>query len=154
MITRYASLVAALLATEPAFAENLNADAAQRFVVGRMFSYTCFDGTRGAGRILSDGSVVGTIQVRGSGPVHPVSLPPGTLRIKGDAVCGVLNSIPIEPCFDLDKTDDQSFRGSISGLGAAYCEFTRLNDIAVRPPRQRPSEPLSLDLRRWRRAAP
>jgi hypothetical protein len=116
MITRYASLVTALLATEPAFAEYLNADAAQRFVVGRMFSYTCFDGTRGAGRILGDGSVVGTIQVRGSGPVHLVSLPPGTLRIKGDAVCGALSGIPIEPCFDLDKTDDQSFPGSISGL--------------------------------------
>jgi hypothetical protein len=97
MIMRYASLVAALLAAGPALAESLNPDAAQRFVVGKMFFYTCFDGTRGAGRIVSDGSVVGTIQVRGAGPVHAVSLPPGTLRIKGDAVCGSLRSIPIEP---------------------------------------------------------
>ena len=99
------------------------------------------------------GSVVGTIQVRGSGPVRSASLPAGTLRVKGDTVCASLSVIPIEPCFDLNKTDDQSFRGSISGLDSAYCDFTQLSDVAVRPRRHRPG-PLSLDPARWRRAAP
>jgi len=144
IVARYASLVAALLAAGPAVAEPLDADAARRFVVGKQFAFTCFDGTRGAGRIFADGSVMGTIQVRGSGPARSVWLPAGTLRIKGNAVCGSLRGIPIEPCFDLDKTDDQSFRGSVSGLNSAYCEFTRLNDVAVKPPPQRPGEALSL----------
>ena len=154
IVARYASLVAALLAAGPAVAEPLDADAARRFVVGKQFAFTCFDGTRGAGRIFADGSVMGTIQVRGSGPARSVWLPAGTLRIKGNAVCGSLRGIPIEPCFDLDKTDDQSFRGSVSGLNFAYCEFTRLNDVAARPPRQRPGEPVLPEPTRRRRAAP
>ena len=121
---------------------------------GKQFAFTCFDGTRGAGRIFADGSVMGTIQVRGSGPARSVWLPAGTLRIKGDAVCGSLRGIPIEPCLDLDKTDDQSFRGSVSGLNSAYCEFTRLNNVAMKPPRQRPGEALSLRPIRLRRTAP
>src|SRR5215467_4471940 len=106
MITRYAPFMLVLLAAGPAVAEPLDADAARRFVVGKQFAFTCFDGTRGAGRIFADGSVMGTIQVRGSGPARSVWLPAGTLRIKGNAVCGSLRGIPIEPCFDLDKTDD------------------------------------------------
>jgi hypothetical protein len=35
-----------------------------------------------------------------------------------------------EPCFHLEKTDDRSFRGSLSGLGFAYCDFTR-RDISA-----------------------
>src|SRR6516225_6597015 len=104
IVARYASLVAALLAAGPAVAEPLDADAARRFVVGKQFAFTCFDGTRGAGRIFADGSVMGTIQVRGSGPARSVWLPAETLRVKGDTVCGSLRGIPIEPCFDLDKT--------------------------------------------------
>jgi hypothetical protein len=34
---------------------------ARAFVVGKVFSYTCFEGTSGVGRIFPDGSVVGTI---------------------------------------------------------------------------------------------
>jgi hypothetical protein len=33
--------------------------------------------------------------------------------------------MPFEPCFHIEKTDDRSFRGSLSGLGFAYCDFTR-----------------------------
>ncbi|MEJ0075631.1 MAG: hypothetical protein WDO17_09315 [Alphaproteobacteria bacterium] len=29
------------------------------------------------------------------------------------------------PCFELNKTSERSFRGSISGFGFAYCDFTR-----------------------------
>jgi hypothetical protein len=45
--------------------------------------------------------------------------------VKGGSVCASLRGLPIEPCFNLQKVDDQTFRGSISGLGFAYCEFTR-----------------------------
>ena len=38
----------------PAFAGSMNADEARRFVAGKVFAFTCFDGTRGAGRILDD----------------------------------------------------------------------------------------------------
>ncbi len=31
--------------------------------------------------------------------------------------------MPFEPCFNLDKKDDRSFRGSVSGMGFAYCDF-------------------------------
>jgi hypothetical protein len=33
--------------------------------------------------------------------------------------------MPIQPCFNVNKTDHASFRGSISGLGFAYCDFSR-----------------------------
>jgi hypothetical protein len=36
-----------------------------------------------------------------------------------------VNGIPFHPCFDVDKTDQQSFRGSLSSLHFAYCDFTR-----------------------------
>jgi hypothetical protein len=31
----------------------------------------------------------------------------------------------MQPCFNLDRTDPVSFRGSVSGLRFAYCDFTR-----------------------------
>jgi hypothetical protein len=35
--------------------------------------------------------------------------------------------MPFEPCFRLYKLDQRSFRGAISGLSFAYCDFTRRN---------------------------
>jgi hypothetical protein len=90
-----------------------------------MFSYTCFEGTRGQGRVHADGSVVGSIQIRGQGPLRYAMLPAGTLRVKGESVCASLRGLPIEPCFNLERLNANSFRGSVSGLGFAYCEFTR-----------------------------
>jgi hypothetical protein len=145
MIPRYAIMIVTLLAAGPTLAESLDADAARRFVLGKLFAFTCFDGSRGAGRVYDDGSVVGTIQVRGSGPVHSVWLPAGTLKVKGGTVCASLNGIPIEPCFDLNRTDSQSFRGSVLGMNFAYCDFTHRLSITSRRPRQQLSEPLSLD---------
>jgi hypothetical protein len=31
--------------------------------------------------------------------------------------------MPFEPCFNLDKKDEVSFRGSVSGMSFAYCDF-------------------------------
>ena len=124
------ALLTGLLATLPAMAGEMSADEARRFVIGNMFSYICFEGTRGQGRVLPDGSVVGSIQLRGSSQVRYAALPPGTLRVKGEAVCASVRGLPVEPCFNLERISDNSFRGSISGLGFASCEFNRHNGRA------------------------
>jgi len=123
---RSALVLAALLAgTGSIAAEQLNVEAARQFVVGKLFAFNCFEGTRGAGRIYSDGSVAGTIQFGGSGPVRYVVLPPNTVRQQGQAVCASVAGVPFQPCFNVDRTDAQSFRGSVAGLRLAYCDFTR-----------------------------
>jgi len=124
---RVTMTVAALVVAGPAAAEQLNVDAARQFVVGKLFAFNCFEGTRGAGRIYVDGSVAGSVQFGGSGPVRYVVLPPGTVRAQGESVCASVSGLPMQPCFNVDKTDPQSFRGSVSGLHFAYCDFTRRN---------------------------
>ncbi len=122
---RVGACLVGLLAALPAMAAEMTADEARQFVVGKTFSYNCFEGTRGQGRVRPDLSVVGSIQFQGSGKVRYAVLPANTLRVKGGAVCASLRGLPIEPCFNLEKVDDYTFRGSISGLGFASCEFTR-----------------------------
>jgi hypothetical protein len=108
----------------PAIAgQMMNADEARRFVVGKVFAFTCFDGTRGAGRVLDDMGAAGAVQFNGSGPMRHVRLPGNTLQVRGQAVCASIKGIPFEPCFNLDKKDERSFRGSVSGMGFAYCDF-------------------------------
>ena len=122
---REVALVVGLLAAVPAIAGEMSAEEARRFVIGKMFSYTCFEGTRGQGRVHPDGSVVGSIQFQGQGPMRYATLPAGTLQVRGESVCASLRGLPIQPCFNLDRTSETSFRGSVAGLGFAYCEFTR-----------------------------
>ena len=119
--------VTALAVAGPAAAEQLNVEAARQFVLGKLFAFNCFEGTHGAGRIYVDGSVAGNVQFGGSGPVRYVVLPPGTVRAQGESVCASVSGLPMQPCFNVDKTDPQSFRGSVSGLRFAYCDFTRRN---------------------------
>jgi hypothetical protein len=107
----------------PALAGMMTADEARRFVAGKVFAFTCFDGTRGAGRILDDMGAAGAVQFSGGGPVRHIRLPGNTLQIRGQAVCASIKGIPFEPCFNLDKTDERSFRGSVSGMAFAYCDF-------------------------------
>jgi hypothetical protein len=114
-----------LAAALPAVAGEMKPEEARRFVVGKLFSFTCFEGTSGAGRISGDGSVAGVIRLQQAAPARYVTLPPGTLRVKGDAVCASLRGLPFEPCFDLVQTDARSFRGSVAGMSFAYCQFTR-----------------------------
>jgi hypothetical protein len=33
--------------------------------------------------------------------------------------------MPFDTCFNLNKTNAKSFRGAVSGMGFAYCDFTR-----------------------------
>jgi hypothetical protein len=124
MLARFVlGTVAAGAMIMPALAGMMTADEARRFVAGKMFAFTCFDGTRGAGRILDDMGAAGAIQFSGSGPIRHLRLPGNTLQIRGQAVCASLRGMPFEPCFNLDKTSEVSFRGSVSGMGFAYCDF-------------------------------
>jgi hypothetical protein len=108
----------------PALAGQLmNADEARRFVAGKVFAFTCFDGTRGAGRVLDDMGAAGAVQFSGAGPIRHLRLPGNTLQVRGQAVCASIKGIPFEPCFNLDKQDERSFRGSVSGMSFAYCDF-------------------------------
>src|SRR6195952_2678462 len=107
----------------PALAGQMNADEARRFVAGKVFAFTCFDGTRGAGRILDDMGATGAVQFSGAGPVRHLRLPGNTLQVRGQAVSASIKGVPFEPCFNLDKKDDRNFRGSVSGMGFAYCDF-------------------------------
>ena len=107
----------------PALAAQMNAEEARRFVAGKVFAFTCFDGTRGAGRVFEDGGAAGAVQFNGAGPIRHMRLPGNTLQVRGQAVCASIRGLPFEPCFNLDKKDEVSFRGSVSGMGFAYCDF-------------------------------
>ena len=135
--------MAALLTTLPVTARELKPEEARRFVAGKLFAYSCFDGSAGAGQIFADGSLAGTIRLQGRGPVTYATLPAGTLRINNDKICASLKGIPWQPCFNLIQTDGKSFVGSIRGADHAYCTFTRRNprrDIVRATP-----APLQLD---------
>src|SRR5512135_3590731 len=82
----------------PALAGSMNADEARRFVAGKVFAFTCFDGTRGAGRILDDLGATGAVQFSGAGPVRHIRLPGNPLQIRGQAVCASIKGIPFKPC--------------------------------------------------------
>ena len=107
----------------PAFAGMMTAEEARKFVIGKVFTFTCFDGTRGAGRVMDDMGAIGAVQFNGSGPVRHLRLPVNTLQIRGQSVCASIKGMPFDPCFNLDKKDEISFRGSVSGMGFAYCDF-------------------------------
>ncbi len=110
----------------PAMAAEMKPEEAKRFIAGKLFSYTCFDGTHGAGRIHADGSVVGTMQVN-MGRTRFVALPPGTIKLTSDSICASLPHALFQPCFNVVQTSPTSFRGSLKALGFAYCDFQRRN---------------------------
>jgi hypothetical protein len=145
-MVRSFALMVGLLAAAPAMAGEMSAEEARRFVIGKLFNYTCFEGTRGLGRVNADGSVTGSIQFQGSGEVRHAHLPANTLQVKGESVCASLRGLPMQPCFNLDRTSANSFRGSISGLGFAYCDFTRhgRTTVAHGVQRTQTAQPLGL----------
>jgi len=143
-MVRGLALLVGLTAAVPAMAGEMSAEEARHFVIGKLFSYTCFEGTRGTGRVMPDGAVVGSIQFQGAGPVRYAALPAGTMRVKGEAVCASVRGMPLEPCFNLTRTDINSFRGSISGLGFAYCDFVRHQGRTNMARRASAEQPLAL----------
>jgi hypothetical protein len=127
MFVRVAVVCACVLWVSFAAAEELGPDQARAFIVGKLFEYSCFDGTSGRGRIFPDGSVVGTIQVRDQSQMRFADLPAGTIRVDGAAICAHLAGLPITPCFKVQKIDYRSFRGSVAGLDFLYCDFYQRN---------------------------
>jgi hypothetical protein len=124
MIARFVlgAVVAASVAA-PVMATPMSVEEARKFVYGKVFAFNCFDGTRGAGRVFEDGGAIGAVQFSGSGPARNMRLPVNTLQVHGQSFCASIKGLPFEPCFNLDKQDERSFRGSVSGLGFAYCDF-------------------------------
>ena len=143
-MVRVVALVAGLAAAMPAVAREMTAREARQFVVGHLFSYTCFDGSRGVARVHPDGSVVGSIRFQSSGLTRYAALPPDSLRVEGGRVCMSLRGT-VQSCFNLERTDANSFRGSVAGLSFAYCDFTLVrstNFLHKGPPLQlRPPPP-------------
>jgi hypothetical protein len=127
MFMRVALVCTCVLWVLSVAAEELGPDQARAFIVDKLFEYSCFDGTTGRGRIFPDGSVVGTIQGREQRQARFADLPPGTIRVDGTAICAHLAGLPISPCFTVQKIDQRSFRGSVAGLGFAYCDFYQRN---------------------------
>jgi hypothetical protein len=80
--------------------------------------------------------------------VRYAHLPANTLQVKGESVCASLRGMPFQPCFSLERTSDNTFRGSVSGMGFAYCEFTRHGGRTILAHSiERPRNPSPLGLR-------
>jgi hypothetical protein len=150
---RVAVALACALGVTSAYAEDMTPDQARAFIAGKLFSYNCFDGTTGIGRIFGDGSIIGTIRPGGSSEVRFATLPPGTIRLTSTSVCAHLPGLPIQPCFRVQKIDYHSFRGSISGLGFAYCDFHQRNPRAALT-RREPARRSSADMAATARPEP
>lgn len=142
MLFRVAFACACVLGISSALAEDLTPEQARAFVAGKLFAYNCFDGTTGIGRISGDGSIIGTIRAPNSKEVHFANLPPGTIKLTATSICAHLPGMMIEPCFRVQKINYRAFRGSIAGLGFAYCDFYQRNpraSLTRREPAQRPA---------------
>lgn len=131
MYVRIAVACACMFGVSTAFAQELAPEQARAFIAGKLFAYNCFDGTSGIGRIFADGSIIGTVRPPGTAQVRFATLPPGTIKVTANSVCAHLPGLPINPCFKVQKIDYRSFRGSISGLGFAYCDFYQRNPRAA-----------------------
>jgi len=141
MLARCILTIMAISAVIPAAAAELRPEEAKYLIAGKYFTYRCFDGTTGRGRINADGSVFGTIQPGGSAPTRLIALPVGTVRVQSDSICASLPGVSIQPCFSVTQTDSRSFRGAIAGLGFAYCDFVKENlRLEPVPRRQKPAD--------------
>ncbi len=100
-----------LLGAGLAAAEELGPEQARAFVVGKLFSYTCFEGTAGVGRIFPDGSVVGTIRIRGEGQTRFAALAGRHDQGRRTSMCAHLPGLPITPA--------SRCRNSTTGASAA-----------------------------------
>jgi hypothetical protein len=141
-----ALLAVLLLTAGPSAAESLQAEAARSFISGKLFSFSCFERSHGTGRIFSDGSVDGDIYFRGAPEMRHVTLPAGTLGVRGQTYCATLPGLPLEPCFSVDRTGPRAFRGSLIALQSASCEFIQRADTPVEPGSSAPlpSTPIQL----------
>ena len=127
MMAQYAALVAGFFATGSALAQSMNAEAAWRFVTGKMFAFRCVDGSVGSGRIYADGSVIGKMRSNSSEPERPVWLPPLPIAISlALRALRVLGDVRIELANRLfrDATNATFFRAT-AGRTASGAEYER-----------------------------
>ena len=104
MRVRVAVLCAHVLIASSAVAEELGLEQARTFVVGKLFAYSCFDGTAGMGHRMADGSVVvASSRPEVAGRRSWATLPPGTIKSDGNSMCAHLHGLPIEPCFKVQR---------------------------------------------------
>jgi hypothetical protein len=152
MSARIAAIAIGLIAALPAKAGDLKYDDAKRLIAGKLFSYSCFDGTTGAGRVNADGSVIGSIRMQGTGPLRYVSFPAGTMHNRSGSVCASVKGIPLAPCFHVTQTSAHTFRGSMAGFGFAYCDFIgrggRMDLARAAGPRSRSARATSVEANR------
>jgi hypothetical protein len=115
MVGRQAVTIVSLLAFSPALAENLDAEAARQFIVGKLFAFTCADGSRGAARVYDDGSVIGTVQFHGSEQPRPIWLPSDlSLQARRSAVHSTAGSCALLLAKPANKVFGPPLRDSIS----------------------------------------
>jgi hypothetical protein len=144
MSLRTVVTLAALCAAGSASAGELAPLQAKQFVAGKIFEYTCFEGTTGVGRINHDGSVVGSIRMKGTGQARFVRLPANTVQVTQSSICASVSGMSFTPCFNVVQLDGQSFRGAVNGFGFAYCNFVRRTHHADLSPPPAPSKPRSI----------
>ena len=66
--------------------------------------------------------LTGAVQFSGAGPVRHLRLPGNTLQIRGQPFAP-RSRASLRAVFQSRKKDERSFRGSVSGMGFAYCDF-------------------------------
>ncbi len=81
----------------------------------------------------------GAVQFGGAGAMRNMRLPVNTIQVRGQQICASIKGMPFDPCFNLNKNDNVSFRGSVSGLGFAYCDFRRQGNGRVSWPARSPA---------------
>ncbi len=131
----------AFFGTGAASAQSLTPEQARAFVIGRTFAFSCFEGSTGAGRIFPDGSVAGTITLQSQGNARFVRLPPNTVRVRGENVCGFVEGMTFEPCFEVTKTGPTTFRGQLAGVETMWCDFTRIGSETQQVASRRKTRP-------------
>ena len=124
MFKRAVVIALGLMASAPAIAEQLKPEEARRFIAGKLFSFNCFDGTRGSGRMFMP-TARSPARCKSAAAVRCATYAcrPDTVQVKTESVCASMHGLPMQPCFTLTKLNSTSFRGSINGLGFAYCDF-------------------------------
>ena len=110
---------ACVLGAVSAIAEELGPEQAKAFVAGKLFAYTCFDGTVGTARILSDGSVVGTIRPEARGDARFITLPPGTIKVNSTGSVRAFQRLADRTL--LHGAEDKSPKLSRLGSGLEFC---------------------------------
>jgi hypothetical protein len=129
MVVRLALLGVCAAAATSAFAQELGPRDPWAFMLGKLFTLTCSDGTVGEGRLLADGSVVGKIRPHGQGEMRAGTLPPGTVRASNTGLCAYFQGLPFPALPDVRRIDRRRFHASMSIMGLSSCD---VDSVAAR----------------------